>query len=113
MLWLLALSGTSFDLSAQIKREVARQECGADALRGEVVVCSRRRDQQPYRLPEVDGPRDLERERPDAVRERGRWIEGGETGTGSCSPVGPGGHTGCMQKRWKKLRQQNKGWYGL
>lgn len=51
MLLLLALSGTSVDLSALIKREVARQECrdgrGSD---DEVVVCSNRRDRQRYRL---------------------------------------------------------------
>lgn len=114
MLLLLALSGTSVDLSALIKREVARQECrdgrGSD---DEVVVCSNRRDRQRYRLGENLGPRDLERERPNSVRERAKWIEEGDTGINSCTNVGPGGWTGCMQKRWKKLRQQKKGWYGL
>jgi len=113
MLWLLALSGSPVDLTAQVKREVARQECASGRAAEEVVVCSNRRDRQRYRLIEIDRPRDLERERPNAVRQRARWIQGGEAGTNSCGPVGPGGHTGCMQKRWKTLRQQKKGWYGL
>jgi hypothetical protein len=114
MLLLLALSGTSVDLPSQIRREVARQECRSG--RGpddEVVVCSNRRNRQRYRLTEDLGPRDIERERPNSVRERARWTEEGDTGTNSCTPVGPGGWTGCMQKRWKKMRQQQRGWYGL
>jgi hypothetical protein len=114
MLLLLALSGAPVDLSAQIKQQVARQECRTGRGSGdEVVVCSNRRDRNRYRLTQSNSPRDLERERPNSVRERAKWIEEGDTGTNSCSPVGPGGHTGCMQKRWKKLRQQKKGWYGL
>ena len=110
---LVALSSVAVDYTAQIKSQVARQECHpSDLSKDEVVVCARRKDRR-YRVSEEFAPTELERQRPNSVRERARWIEGGESGTNSCSPVGPGGWTGCMQNRWKKARQQAKGWYGL
>ena len=100
MFVLLALQGASIDLTAQIKQEVARQECrSSNASDEEVVVCGRRKDNQRYRVTEEFAPTELERQRPNSIRQRAKWIEGGEAGTNSCSEVGPGGWTGCMQKR--------------
>lgn len=114
MLLLLALSAPPVNLTAEIKRAVAQQECGPpDESNEEIVVCARRREQQRYRVGQEFSPVELERQPPNSVRERAKWIEEGDSGTGSCSSVGPGGWTGCMQKSWKKARQQKKGWYGL
>ena len=115
MILLLALAAGAPNLSGEIKRAVEEQECdsrGADA--DEVIVCSHRRERDRYRLPEIereDIP--LDDQRPNSVRERARWIEGGEAGTTSCGPVGPGGWTGCQQQRVRKARQQKNGWYGV
>jgi hypothetical protein len=64
----------------------------------EVVVCARKPEAERYRIPEryrQTGPR----------QSREAWANKaiafetyGRTGTNSCSPVGPGGHTGCMQQ---------------
>ncbi len=43
------------------------------------------------------------------MRERERWIEGGEAGINSCGPVGPAGWTGCMLQQWKRESQQSQG----
>jgi hypothetical protein len=36
------------------------------------------------------------------------WGEGGETGTQSCGPVGPGGWTGCMVREWDRQNIQTQ-----
>jgi hypothetical protein len=113
MVILLAVA-VQISMADQIKREVTRQECReSTASDKEVVVCSRRRERQKYRLPGSGEQVPLEHQRPNSVRERARWIEGGESGTNSCGPVGPGGWTGCQQQRVRKARQQKKGWYGV
>jgi hypothetical protein len=76
---------------------------------GEILICGRR--DSPYRLP---GYRDasfdpLAQGAPDSVmRERAKWVEHGDSGIGSCSAVGPGGFTGCLQKGWKQERDQTQ-----
>ena len=75
---------------------------------GSVVVCGRRSRESPYRLPpevrdpgfQIDGPIDS------VSRERHKLMEGGESGTHSCSPSGAGGWTGCMLKGWQRADQQ-------
>lgn len=68
----------------------------------EVVVCSRRPETERYRIPENyrgAGPR----------QERQAWVNQArtletvsDTGTFSCSAVGPGGHTGCLEELIKR-----------
>ena len=63
----------------------------------EVVVCARKPESERYRIPEryrESGP----------IQTRQSWAARaksfeyvGRTGTQSCSAVGPGGHTGCLQ----------------
>lgn len=114
MLLLLAFAGQPVDLSASVSREVARQECDRAAAAGDrIFVCGRRRSADRYRLSEQDlRALDPNRTPPSVAREGAKWIEEGDSGIGSCTNVGPGGWTGCMQKGWKKQRQQQKGWYG-
>jgi hypothetical protein len=64
----------------------------------EIVVCSRRPEADRYRLPEPfrgAGP----------IQQRQAWVNQArtlemvsDTGTYSCSAVGPGGHTGCLEE---------------
>ena len=68
----------------------------------EVVVCARRPEADRYRIPEdlrTGGPR----------QERQAWVNQARTletatdsGTYSCSAVGPGGHTGCLEELIKR-----------
>ena len=63
----------------------------------EVVVCARKPEAERYRIPEVlrsPGPRQTR----ESWAHRAKSFEYvGRTGTMSCSAVGPGGHTGCLQ----------------
>jgi len=107
VLWLfLAFGGP--DIGAEVTREVSRQECRAIDS-DEIIVCGRRTPDQRYRLPDRNGPFDPSGDTESVMRERERWAEGGETGTNSCGPVGPGGWTGCMLQQWKRDDQQTQG----
>lgn len=64
----------------------------------EVVVCARKPEAERYRIPEQHrsiGPRQT-RESWAARAKSFEYV--GRTGTMSCSAVGPGGHTGCLQQ---------------
>ena len=64
----------------------------------EVVVCARKPESERYRIPEKlrQGGSLQSRQ---AWAERAKSLEYvGRTGIQSCSPVGPGGHTGCMEQ---------------
>ena len=63
----------------------------------EVVVCARKPESERYRIPERyrEGG-SLQSRQSWAARARSfEYV--GQTGTMSCSAVGPGGHTGCLQ----------------
>ena len=61
-----------------------------------VVFCARKPEAERYRIPEKlrsGGPRQTR----EAWANKARQFETvGSTGTFSCSPVGPGGYTGCL-----------------
>ena len=64
----------------------------------EVVVCARKPESERYRIPEnlrTGGARQTR----ESWAARARSFETvGRTGINSCSAVGPGGHTGCLQQ---------------
>jgi len=66
---------------------------------GEIVVCARRPDNDRYRIPErFRKPDELTGDH-EAWAYRAEQLEMvGASGIQSCSPVGPGGATGCMQQ---------------
>ena len=74
-----------------------------------IIVCGVRKPNR-YRIIPPDMKFDPAGDRPSVASQRSRWIAEGDTGIGSCGPVGPGGWTGCMQKGWRQGRQQ-RGWY--
>ena len=62
----------------------------------QVVVCARKPEAERYRIPEKLRPSGPRQSR-EAWANRAKALETvGETGTFSCSPVGPGGYTGCL-----------------
>lgn len=74
----------------------------------EIVVCQRRPERERYRIPEVfrDGQRLRDGE---SWASRAESIEDeGETGIGSCSAIGPAGHTGCWEEMMRQYRRDRR-----
>ena len=74
----------------------------------QVVVCARRPEAERYRIPpnmrQSGTPQEMESW---AVRSKNLETVG-QTGINSCSPVGPGGYTGCLQKVIQEAKGQRK-----
>lgn len=74
----------------------------------QVVVCARRPESERYRIPEKyrpGGPTQLGQ----AWANKAKVLETvGDTGTYSCSPVGPGGYTGCLTQVVRQAREQRR-----
>ena len=74
----------------------------------EIVVCVRRGEEERYRIPERyrgAGPRQPRQ----AWVNRARTLETvSDTGIQSCSAVGPGGYTGCLEQLIREQRQANR-----
>lgn len=79
----------------------------------EVVVCARKPESERFRIPERF-------RQGGSLQSRQAWANRaiafetyGKTGINSCSPVGPGGHTGCTQQlinqTFKELREEAEG----
>jgi hypothetical protein len=73
----------------------------------EVVVCARKPETERYRIPER-----FRRSGPPQTREawanKARQLETvGATGINSCSPVGPGGFTGCLTQVIRQARAES------
>jgi hypothetical protein len=74
----------------------------------QVVVCARRPETERFRLPEKFRPSGT-RQQKEAWANKARSLETvGSTGINSCSPVGPGGFTGCLTQVIKQARQENR-----
>ena len=75
---------------------------------GDIVVCARRPERERYRIPEAlrEGRR-LRDGESWAVRAEGA-MEEGDTGIGSCSAIGPAGHTGCWEEMMRQYRQERR-----
>lgn len=64
----------------------------------EIVVCVRRGEEERYRIPEAYRSAGTRQSR-EAWSNRARTLETvSDTGAFSCSAVGPGGHTGCLEQ---------------
>src|SRR5688500_717906 len=72
----------------------------------DIVVCARKPESERYRIPErlrTGGPRQTR----EAWANKARALETvGATGINSCSPVGPGGFSGCLVQVAKQARQE-------
>ena len=74
----------------------------------QVVVCARRPEAERYRIPEKLRPSGT-RQQTQAWANKARVLETvGSTGTNSCSPVGPGGFTGCLTQVIKQARSETR-----
>ena len=74
----------------------------------QVVVCARKPESERYRIPErlrSTGSRQAR----EAWANKARALETvGNTGINSCSPVGPGGFTGCLTRVIREARQESR-----
>ena len=74
----------------------------------QVVVCARRPEADRFRIPEKLRSSGT-RQQTEAWANRSKAIETvGSTGINSCSPVGPGGYTGCLTRVIREARDQNR-----
>ena len=74
----------------------------------EVVVCSRRPESERYRLPKNQQLQGSRQQRQSWARQSQALTTVGNTGTGSCSAVGPGGHTGCLIQEINRAKQESQ-----
>ena len=74
----------------------------------QVVVCARRPEAERYRIPpkyRPSGPPQAS----ESWANKSKVLETvGDSGINSCSPVGPGGYTGCLAQVIKQAREQRK-----
>ncbi|MEO7635236.1 MAG: hypothetical protein ABIS38_06275 [Sphingomicrobium sp.] len=74
----------------------------------QVVVCARKPESERYRIPEKLRSTGTPQQR-ESWATRAKVLETvGDTGINSCSPVGPGGFTGCLTQVVKEARQQRR-----
>jgi hypothetical protein len=105
MLNLLLAALTGPDYAAAARVEAGRDPCRSRAA-DEVVVCGARRRSR-YAVTDPRAPFDVHGDVMSVMREHQSWGDAGGAGIGSCSPVGPGGWTGCLVQKWKRNDQQN------
>jgi hypothetical protein len=76
----------------------------------QVVVCARRPEAERYRIPPKLRPSGT-RQQTNSWAQNSKVLETvGSTGTNTCSPVGPGGYTGCETQvinEWRKQQRQS------
>ncbi|HUP67262.1 MAG TPA: hypothetical protein VM145_03500 [Sphingomicrobium sp.] len=74
----------------------------------QIVVCRRVPETYRYRLPEAYRPNGTPQQS-DSWTNKAKVLETvGSTGINSCSPVGPGGYTGCLTRVIREAREQRK-----
>lgn len=87
------------------------QKCPTDNDGNEVVVCQRRDAAEQFRVPKELRPGTIQPKYRSWAVQSQQTLAAGATGTGSCSPVGPGGMTGCFVQQAtaaKAERRENK-----
>lgn len=72
----------------------------------EIPVCHRLPEEQRYRIPRKYRPSGT-RQQMDSWANRAKEMQYvGQTGTMSCSPVGPGGYTGCLSQEIARAKAE-------
>jgi hypothetical protein len=68
-------------------------------------ICIRAPESQRYRLPKSQNPQGTRQQRQSWANRSHQLMTVGNTGTGQCSPVGPGGYTGCLTQEINQAKQ--------
>lgn len=113
----LACAGLALPVAAQVpapSEEKLRQvivygtEPCPPSPNGEIVICARRPESERYRVPETLRETDTGAEG-ESWASRAQALEYvGEAGIQSCSTVGPGGHTGCLEQLIRQAREERR-----
>ena len=74
----------------------------------QIYVCNRRPEGERYRLPKSQQLLGSRQQRQSWAKKSDQLMTVGNTGTGSCSAVGPGGHTGCLIQQIEQAKQEAK-----
>jgi len=69
-------------------------------------ICIRKGESERYRLPKDQQLKGTRQENTSWAQKSKVLTTVGDTGTGSCSAVGPGGHTGCLVQQINQANQQ-------
>ena len=70
-----------------------------------IVICRRLPESLRYRMPEAYRPSGTYQERQSWANKAREVANVGATGPNTCSPVGPGGHTGCLVQEIQQARR--------
>jgi hypothetical protein len=73
-----------------------------------IVICRRLPESLRYRMPEAYRPTGTIQERQSWANKARDIANIGATGTNNCSPVGPGGHTGCLIQEIQQARRSQQ-----
>jgi hypothetical protein len=117
---IIALSaGTAFAAASLALTPIpaAAQQSGAEVIvygndpcprdtSGTIVVCRHRPETERYRLPKNQQLQGSRQSRQSWANQARDLASTGNTGTMSCSAVGPGGHTGCLIQEIKRSKQE-------
>ena len=117
---IIALSaGTAFAAAGLALAPIpaAAQQSGAEVIvygndpcprdtNGTIVVCRHRPETERYRLPKNQQLQGSRQSRQSWANRAQDLAATGNTGTMSCSAVGPGGHTGCLIQEIKRSKQE-------
>jgi hypothetical protein len=74
----------------------------------QIVVCRRLPETQRYRLSKEQQLQGTRQQRESWAQKSRPLTTLGNTGTNSCSPVGPGGFTGCLTQQIQQARQESQ-----
>lgn len=78
------------------------------ASESQIVVCKRFPESERYRLAPSQNPQGTRQQRQSWSRQARALSTVGSTGTGSCSSVGPGGFTGCLNQEIKQGLRESR-----
>ena len=68
-------------------------------------ICIRKSESERYRLPPSQNPQGTRQQRQSWAKKSQQLMSVGNTGTMQCSPVGPGGYTGCLTREINQAKQ--------
>jgi hypothetical protein len=74
----------------------------------QIYVCNRRPEGERYRLPKDQQLQGTRQQRESWANKSQSLMTVGNTGTGSCSAVGPGGHTGCLVQEINQAKRESR-----
>jgi len=117
----VALPGAAPKAAPQAPGEVSRnapvngvlvlfgnEKCPTDTQGNEVVVCTRRSADEQFRIPKEMREFKVTPENAAWAAKLAPVMAAGDAGIGSCTPVGPGGSTGCMAQQFQAARAENR-----